>query len=431
MFEYTLAYGEETVVLRWPHNHTPQIVEGRPQKPCADIAGAARQALAAPIGAAPLKEIVGAGQTVAVIVSDITRQWLRYDLFLPVLLDALNEAGVPDDKITLVVALGAHRPQSEAEHAVVYGEETIRRGVKLVQSRVQEKDAYEYIGTTTRGTPVSLNKVVLSADKVILTGGITYHSMAGFGGGRKAILPGIAAYDTIQANHRLCLDPIAGRGINALCTAGSLDENPMHQDMLEIARMAKPDFLFNVLMTAEGEVAGFVAGHWESAWLEGCRQIEAQFGIPLAEQTDVAVASAGGYPTDINFYQGSKAVENVCLAVKPGGVIIALLECRDMQEPPDFWQWFEHGSLEAMEAALRREFTVPGFVALKLGYIARNQHVIIVTRPEHAPWFAKAGMQVAETLEEALKQGAALVGKEHFSLSIFPHAAATLPILSK
>ena len=430
MFEYTLAYGEETVVLRCPHNHAPQVIEGRPQKPCTDIAAAARKALAAPIGAAPLKEIVGPDQTVAVIVSDITRQWLRYDLFLPVLLDALNEAGVPDDKITLVVALGAHRPQSEAEHAVVYGEEAVRRA-KLVQSRVQAQDAYEYIGTTTRGTPVSLNKAVLSADKVILTGGITYHSMAGFGGGRKAILPGIAAYDTIQANHRLCLDPVPGRGINALCASGSLDENPMHQDMLEIARMAEPDFLFNVLMTAEGEVAGFVAGHWESAWLEGCRQIEAQFGIPIDGQTDVAVASAGGYPKDINFYQGSKAVENVCLAVRPGGVIIALLECRDMQEPPDFWQWFKHDSLEAMEEALRREFTVPGFVALKLGYIARNQHVIIVTRPEHAPWFAKAGMKVASTLEEALTQGAALVGKEDWSLSVFPHAAATLPILSK
>ena len=430
MFEYTLAYGEETVVLRCPHNHAPQVIEGRPQKPCTDIAAAARKALAAPIGAAPLKEIVGPDQTVAVIVSDITRQWLRYDLFLPVLLDALNEAGVPDDKITLVVALGAHRPQSEAEHAVVYGEEAVRRA-KLVQSRVQAQDAYEYIGTTTRGTPVSLNKAVLSADKVILTGGITYHSMAGFGGGRKAILPGIAAYDTIQANHRLCLDPVPGRGINALCASGSLDENPMHQDMLEIARMAEPDFLFNVLMTAEGEVAGFVAGHWEGAWLEGCRQIEAQFGIPIDGQTDVAVASAGGYPKDINFYQGSKAVENVCLAVRPGGVIIALLECRDMQEPPDFWQWFEHDSLEAMEEALRREFTVPGFVALKLGYIARNQHVIIVTRPEHAPWFAKAGMKVASTLEEALTQGAALAGKEDWSLSVFPHAAATLPILSK
>ena len=396
--------------------------------PCADIDAAARQSLVAPTGTAPLDQLISAGQKVVVIVSDVTRQWLRYDLFLPVLLDALNEAGAADKDITLIVALGAHRVQSETEHEAVYGAQVVRR-VKIIQSRVQDESAYQYVGKTTRGTPVSLNKAVLSADRVILTGGITYHSMAGFGGGRKAILPGIASYETIQTNHRLCLHPITGHGLNPTCASGALDGNPMHQDMMEIARMATPDFLLNVLMTADGEIAGFVAGHWEKAWLEGCRQVERQFGIPITKQTDAAVISAGGYPKDINFYQASKAIENAYLAVKPGGVLIALMECRDIEEPSDFWQWFDLGSLEKMEAALRQGFTVPGFVALKLGYIAKKQHVIIVTRPENASRFATTGMETASTLEEALKQGAAWLGKENFELSIFPHAAATLPLL--
>ena len=428
MFEYNLAYGEKTITLHWPHNHAPQIVEGHVQTPCADIDGAVRQALTSPIGAAPLNRVVAAGQKIVVVVSDVTRQWLRYDLFLPVLLDVLNEAGVADEDISLIVALGAHRAQSETEHTAIYGAQVVRR-VKIIQSRVDEEDAYRYVGNTSRGTPVSLNKAVLSADRVILTGGVTYHSMAGFGGGRKAILPGIAAYETIQANHRLCLHPIPGRGLNPTCASGALDGNPMHQDMMEIARMANPDFLLNVLMTAEGEIAGFVAGHWETAWLAGCRQVERQFGIPVTRQTEAAIVSAGGYPKDINFYQASKAIENACVAVKDGGVLIALMECRDIEEPSDFWQWFDLGSLEKMEAALRQGFTVPGFVALKLGYIAQKQRVIIVTRPENVSRFAKTGMKTASTLEEALKQCAAWLGKEDFELSIFPHAAATLPLL--
>jgi nickel-dependent lactate racemase len=125
---------------------------------------------------------------------------------------------------------------------------------------------FTYIGTTTRGVVVKLNRHVTAADKVILTGGIVYHSMAGFAGGRKSIIPGIASYGTIQANHRFCLSDEIGGGVSPLCDCGRLAGNPLHEDQMEIAAMLAPAFLLNAIAAPGGGFAGFVAGHWRDAW---------------------------------------------------------------------------------------------------------------------------------------------------------------------
>ncbi|HWQ61726.1 MAG TPA: nickel-dependent lactate racemase [Negativicutes bacterium] len=426
MTKISLAYGSGAITAELPAGHKVQVVDGRPTPPVADVAVAVRQALASPIGSRPLGETVSAGDRVAVVASDLTRS-LHQELFLPVLLDELNAAGVPDGDITLVVALGAHRRHTPEENAATYGRDVVNR-VRIVQSYARDENDFTYVGTTTRGVAAKLSRHVTAADKVILTGGIAYHSMAGFAGGRKSVVPGVASYDTIQANHRFCLSDEIGSGVSPLCDCGLLAGNPLHKDQMEIAAMLAPAFLLNVIPAPDGGLAGFVAGHWRDAWEEGCRRVAGIYGVPIREQTDLVIASAGGYPKDVNFYQATKATENALAACNQGGVVIAVLECRAIGEPPDFRGWFDIASLHERELALRERFTVPGFVALKTGLAARRIQHIIVTLPENRSFIEKAGMTPAATLPEAIALAETRLGCRDYTVTVMPHAAATLPL---
>lgn len=413
--------------LSLPEAQIVNEVCGKKAMPVADTAEAVRQALQHPIASPPLRELVRAGESIVIIVSDITRRWVRFDLFLPVLLDELNRYGVADENITLVVALGAHRQQTDEENELAFGREVTAR-VAICQSQAQKEEDFVFLGTTSRGTPVSIHKHVAKADKVIITGGIVYHIMAGFGGGRKAIMPGVSAYHSIQANHRLCLQPNAGGGIHPEAYAGSTEANDMNLDQLEIGELVKPSFLLNAVFTPEGKFARFVAGHWRQAWEEGCREVVNGFGVPIREKTDLVVASAGGYPKDINLYQATKTIANAFQAVKESGVIIFFLECRDIQEPQEFSDWFQY-DVAQREAILREGFTVPGFSALKIGAIAEKVSLIVVSLPRNKRFFEKAGFLVAETPEAALAKAEKLLGREDYSISIMAHGADTLPLL--
>ncbi|SMD10641.1 nickel-dependent lactate racemase [Sporomusa malonica] len=427
--QFPLDFGLKELMISLPQERLVEVIEGQETEAIKDVPAAVREALNYPSDSLALREVVGPGDKVVIIASDITRQWVRHDLFLPALLDELNAAGVADYNITLVTALGAHRYHTMEDNKLTYGHEVVSR-ISIIQSCALDNADFVHIGRTSRGTEVHINRHVVNADKVILTGGIAYHSMAGFGGGRKAIIPGVAGYDTIQANHRLCLSPEQGHGPHPECCQGNLTTNGMHLDMLEIAAMVNPAFLLNAVFTAEGDFAAFVAGHWYEAWLLGCRKAEEIAGVLVTEAADVVIASAGGYPKDINFYQASKAIENACLAVKAGGMLIVAMECPEISEPPDFSQWFDYPTLDAREAALRKAFTVPGFVALKLGFIAKTTPVIVVSRPDNQRFLEKAGMLFAISLEAALKLAAEKLGRQDFLVSIMPHGGSVVPCKS-
>ena len=415
------------VTIALPTAKSVRVLEGRPTRPVEDPVAAVREALARPIGTPPLAAVVAPGDKVAVVASDITRCWLRHDLFLPVLLDELNAAGVPDGDITLVVALGAHRRHTAEENAAVYGEAVAGR-VRIEQSYAPDEEDFTYVGTTSRGVAARISRHVTSADKVILTGGVMYHPMAGFAGGRKSIIPGVASYATIQGNHRFCLADEVGAGLNPGCGSGRLAGNPMHEDQMEIAAMVNPAFILNVILAPEGGFAGFVAGHWREAWEEGCRRVAACYGVPVPERADLVIASAGGYPKDVNFYQATKATENAVAACTDDGVVIAFLECPAIGEPPDFSGWFDIADLKERELALRERFTVPGYVALKNSLDARRVQHIIVTLPENRAFIEKTGMTFAADFAAALALAEARLGRA-YTVTVMPHAADTLPLV--
>lgn len=425
--EFSFGFGDSEVTIALPAEQVINIVEGKQVTAVTDVAAAVKAAVNHPIGTPPLKEVMQPGDKVVIIASDITRKWVRHDLFLPTLLNELNAAGIPDAQISLVVALGAHRHHTALENKLTYGQEVIDR-IAIIQSHAPETDEFVYIGKTSRGNEVSLNKHVVNADKVIMTGGIVHHLMAGFGGGRKSIVPGVAAYNTIQANHSLCLHEVVGQGVSPECIAGKIENNPMHEDLVEMAQLLKPAFLLNAVFTPNGEFASFVAGHWYEAWLAGCKTAQDIFGVTIHGKADVVIASAGGFPKDINLYQGSKSIGNAFMAAKPGGVVILLLECRDMMEPPDFSDWFNYESLYDRELALRAGFTVPGFIALKLGFMAKEIPHILVSLPENKEFIEKTGMIAAASLEEALLIAEQKLGRTDYTITVMAHAANTVPL---
>ena len=428
--QFDFGFGEQTVTFSVAEKQIVDVIEGKSVAAITDVREAVQQVLRSPIGTAPLDQVIAAGDTVAVIVSDLTRAWVRHDLFLPPLFDELNRAGVPDQDIKLVVALGAHRRNSDAENLAVYGEEVVRR-VTIEQSCALDEEGFVPLGKTSRGVVVEINRHVAEADKVILTGGIVYHSMAGFSAGRKAVLPGVSSYASIQGNHSFCLHEVHGQGISPNSDSGILYTNPMHLDQMEITAILNPAFLLNAVFTPDGGFACFVAGHWRDAWLEGCKTVQEIYGVPITRQADITVASSGGFPKDINFYQASKGIENAYGATRPGGIIIGVMECRDIYDPPDFSQWFDYVSLYDREMALRQGFTVPGFVALKMGIVAKTVTVIMVTLEKNKEFFAKAGILTAATIDEAFALASEKLGTDSPSITIMPHAATTVPILKR
>lgn len=326
-------------------------------------------------GSLPLGKRVKPGQRVTILVSDVTRAWVRTAAFLPPLIAELNAVGIADSDITLLVANGTHRSHKPHELALVCGPELVQR-LTVVEHDCRDTANLVDLGVTSQGTPVQINKLAIETDFLLLTGGIVIHLMSGFGGGRKSVCPGVAGYRTVQANHCLLLDSSAEVQIASAKTSG----NAMHEDMMEIARMVSPDFLLNVIVNGKGDLAEIVAGNWDTAWELGCAKVMSAYSRPLSRQAQLSIASCGGFPNDINLYQATKALTNAALATEPGGVIILVAACPEGAGAAEFADWLRYSTLAEFTDALRLGFTVPGYVAFMQAKIARSHRVFLVSR---------------------------------------------------
>jgi nickel-dependent lactate racemase len=428
MREFNLKWGTGEIKFSVPEEQVLHEIIGKQYPSLDDIPKAVRAALAQPIDAPPLGEIVKPGEKVVITVSDITRVWQQMPLILPEIIGTLNQAGVPDKNITIIIAVGGHRQNTEQEFIQICGQEICQR-ITVLNHDAWDEDNMVYLGKTSRGTEVSINRLVAEADRVILTGGIVYHYMVGYGGGRKSIIPGISSIKTIRQNHLWALGQEMGSGSNPNSASGKTRGGEDHEDMMEIAGFVKPDFIINMVPTPEGKFAGIFAGNWVSAWLEGCKLVDKLYGVEIEGLADIVVASAGGFPKDINLYQTGKTMDNACYAVKEGGAVILLSECSDIYEPQEFSQWFEHDSKLAMEKALRANFAIPGWVALKEYECSEKATYILLTRAENSDFVRKANMIPATTMEEALQIAREKCGAAKPMFTIMPQGANTLPIV--
>ena len=427
---FTFGFGKETQTCELPEEHISTVIEGRPT-PAVDVEKATLDCMRHPIGAAPLADQVKTGDKVCIVCADVTRTWNHSEQYVIHIVNELNRAGVPDSDICVLFAQGTHRAQTHEEDIRVVGEEVTRR-IRLYQHDSRDKKNLVHVGDTSRGTPVWLNRHVVEADKVIIVDGITIHLFAGYGGGRKLILPGVAGWDTIQINHCHALADHFGDGINPLTRSTKLDNNPVSDDMQEACDMIKPCFLVHSIVNSEGKICAMVGGDPYEAWLAGTKIVYDIQKAPFKEKSDVSFACAGGYPKDVSLYQGCKCYDPADMATKEGGIIIAIMAADDIMEPPEYMGSFHYDTEEAMEKDLRAEFTIPFFVAFNLFCMAHRYTIYLVTRKENFEAIKKTGQIPVATVEEAwslAKAQLAKEGKTDYTINVMPHATTIIPDL--
>ncbi|MEA4891882.1 MAG: nickel-dependent lactate racemase [Peptococcaceae bacterium] len=418
-----LNYGSQQVALEIEGAASVTWLREKDIPAISDLESAFRRAVEEEaVDSPPLKELLGPEDLVTIVISDITRFWMRQDKILEVMVDYLRrEIGLPAENIAVLVALGTHRPQTEEELKLLvtpklYAELQVKNHDCLADDLV-------YLGTTSFGTEVRINPLA-AGRKLILLSGTVHHLMAGYGGGRKSILPGIAAKSTINQNHlhslspdRPCSNPLIGMGV--------LADNPVHADMAEAAAMAKPVFGVNIVVNGRSQHCALIAGHWDRAWQKSCRLVQENMGVPIAKKADVVIVSCGGYPKDINLYQAVKSLLNAAEGVREGGTILFLAECREGGGAPEFFDWIRPLEAGRLDQALRESFSIAGYIFYASCEVSSRCRVFTLSRLP-ADTLNHMGLGGCASVQELLAR-VDFTGKDVY---IMPYGGNTVPFLT-
>ena len=420
MKTYEFAYGHGHVSL--PLNEADILAElhGSETPPIADIRSALISSLEAPIDSKPLKNLALPGLKVALVVSDMTRFWMRQDLVVPHLVDYLLEVcGVKPSDLTIVIANGTHIGGNEQELRTLVTDGVYDR-IRVENHDCEAKDLV-YLGTTPHKTPVWINHTVAEADLVVCLGAATHHVMAGYGGGRKSILPGVSGLETIRHNHaysldstKLCTNPAIGNGV--------LSGNPLHADMCEAAGMVKNLFMVNLVMNAQMKLAKIFSGHYLTAWEQACQAADDIYRVDIPCQADAIVTSCGGFPNDISLYQGTKTIDNVESALKPGGTLVLFIEAPEGGGPAEYFDWSKNLQDGTLEQRLREAFTVAGYIFFLNCEQAQRYRIFLYSSIDPKD-VAPMGIHAYSDLDELLK-AAQLDGKSTY---VIPNGSTVIP----
>ena len=320
-----LLCGRNTVEIRLPDS--VHRLEMKPAGALPDPAAAVRDAIRSPIRSPPLGELARAKRSACVVVSDITRP-VPNRILLPPLLQTLEEGGIPRREITILIATGMHRPNEGEELRSMLGR-SIVECYRIVNHFCRRPQEYRQVDEID-GAPIEVNRHYLDADLKILTGLIEPHFYAGYSGGRKSILPGISSFETMKFMHSFRM--IGHPKVTNLLLVG----NPFHEHGLRVAERVGVDFILNVVINRQREIAGVFAGHHDAAHRAGCDMVREHSAVLLPEPVDLVITSGGGYPLDGTFYQISKALVCARDILKPGGTIVVTCECREGLGSPEF-----------------------------------------------------------------------------------------------
>ncbi len=410
---FSYGYGNETRTFQVPDRNLLCEVTQNQVEVASTGAEAVREALKSPIGTKRLGELVRPGQKIAVITSDITRPCPSH-VILPELLRELSKAGVRDEDITVVFALGSHRVHTQEEQMRLVGREVFDR-VRCVDAA---REDFVHVGVTRAGTPVDIDPVVAGADVRICVGNIEFHYFAGYSGGAKAIMPGVSTRDAIQKNHsKMVLD--AAR-------AGNLLENPLRQDIEEAAAMVGVDFILNVVLDEEKKIVKAVAGDLRRAHEAGCAFLDQLYKIRIPARADIVVTTPGGFPKDINLYQAQKALDNAKHAVRDGGIIILAASCREGLGEKVFEQWMlDSPSPEAMIERIGRDFQLGGHKAAAISMVLKRCRILLVSDLEDG-FVRNIFLEPFPTVDAALQEAFSSLGEDR-RVIFMPHGGSVLP----
>jgi len=420
MVDVWLPYGKTDVCVRVPARNLLGTIEPVERQGVPDAKAEVERALKDPIpvGSKRLSEIATSESKVAIVVDDATRKAPSEAMLTPVLAE-LNLAGVKDENITVIFGCGTHRAVKPEEATALLGEEALKR-VKTISHDCRAQDLVNIGTTKTHGNKVYVNRVFAEADVKVLLGDVGFHYYAGYGGGRKSVLPAVCGEETIKQNHAMLLHPNA--------RAGVLEDNPVNCDMIEAAKLAKVDFIVNVVANKKDEIVKAFAGDMEQAFLEAVKLIDEMYRIPLDRRADIIVVSAGGHPSDMNLYQAYKALDNSLDAVKRGGVIILVAECPEGHGNQVFYDWMTRlGDLKNVEREIKRNFVLGGHKAYYLLKALQNHQIILVSSlPDYyatSIFKLKTARAVNDAFAEALK-----IAGSASRVWAMPQGSCTLPV---
>ena len=365
------------------------------------------RALNDPIGSPRLEELARGKRSAVVIASDHTRP-VPSRILMPCILKRLRK-GSPEIRITILIATGFHRGTTKEELIAKFGEEIVEQE-RIVVHDSADASMLVRLGTLPSGGELIVNKLAVEAELLVAEGFIEPHFFAGFSGGRKSVLPGIASRETVLANH--CSEFIR----SPFARTGNLDGNPIHRDMLYAAEQAKLAFVVNVVLNSEKKIVRAFAGHSVHAHETGCEFLRSLCEVRVPE-CEIVVTSNGGYPLDQNVYQavkGMTAGEAVC---RKGGVIILAASCCDGHGGESFYRHLAEaaspGELLEKTASVPRNRTEPDQWEYQILARILNEHTVIVVTTDCDPSMLRnMHLRTASSLEEALKQASALVGAD-------------------
>ncbi len=414
------GFGNTTQAVCVPEKNILEILE--PNSVEVELKGeaAVNFALENPVGAPKLREVVKPGQKIAIITSDITRPMPTYKV-MPALLDEIYaglgytpEAGKKNEDITLVFALGSHRPHTEEEKLRLAGE----RAYNEIKVEDSTPDDCVHMGTTKRGTPVDISRTVAEADIRICLGNIEYHYFAGYSGGAKAIMPGVSTREAIQCNHRFMVSEDA--------YAGHLEGNPIREDIEEAAAICGVDYILNVVLDEHKKIIYAVAGDVTKAHRKGTAFLDTLFLKKLDRQADIVLVSQGGAPKDLNLYQTQKALDNSKHAVREGGTIILIGSCKEGLGEHVFEEWMTKSeSPEAMIERIGRDFQLGGHKAAAIAMVLKRAKIVLVSDlPDD---FVKSiFLTPAHSVQEAFDMAMEEYGPDATVIAM-PYGGSTLP----
>jgi len=411
--QVSLRYGTGAVKVRIPEDRLLGVLM---PEPFVEHGQRVQVALSKPIASEPLPKLLDRKDKVALVVSDITRPCPTWRI-LPHVMRLLKSSGVHRDNVRILIATGMHRGHTPAERRRLLG----RYAASISQVADHRVDLVQHVGTTRRGTEVSVNPLLLDADFALAIGNVDVHYFAGYTGGYKAVIPGLAGRETIEKNHSLMMLPNAEPGV--------IESNPVREDLEEAGQFTGLRYIVNVVLDEANRTVAAFAGHPIAAHRAAAKTMDHLVKVSIKEPADIVVASAGGYPRDINLYQAHKAIENASHAVKTGGTIILAAECREGFGNSTFEDWTMTASdLEEIGRKLSSRFILGAHKAFAISKIARRAEIVIVSdRMKHAnPVLFRICKNPEQALDDALRSHG-----PDASIVLLPYAMNTLPTSSR
>lgn len=423
MENFSLKYGKKEVAITIDGARSVQTLTENPMNTIEDIHAAFLKAITEDtIGSPALDQLVTPDDKITIVISDMTRFWMHQDIICEELVRFLNEKiGIPFDNIVVLIALGTHRKNSAEELKALSSAYVYEHAAAVADHDCDAPDLVD-IGTTSYGTRVLVNPLAVGR-KVICIGGTVHHLMAGYGGGRKSIVPGIAGRETIRHNHSMALDPAKDQSDERV-GAGKFNNNPINEDMREAGALLKPVFGINIVVNSASRYSGLFCGDFDAAWRESCRYVQKCYGVPIDHQADIVFVSCGGFPKDLNFYQSTKSLFNASRAVKPGGTLVMLAECSEGAGAKDFFDWLKPLREGHLDQSLREAFTIGGYIFYAACENIRKANVLLLAGPElDANVVGDMGVQKYDSIESIISE----IDFKDKDIYIIPYGGSLMP----